>query len=185
MSLPADVHATFVRGMDLPTLSAVLGEVGLTPLDSGVSEDWAWVTHSAESAPERPSPWELAGHLTGFRYQDRVPDPEAVESVFLAGTPACACPHGQHYLVPHCPDHPFQFTYSQGGFQECYFNVGAGRETRRGGSKADLLVGELLEARIVGRDTPYATDPGFNADGTLTWRIIVDHFALPAPPLTL
>ncbi|MFI2433524.1 hypothetical protein [Streptomyces sp. NPDC018693] len=50
---------------------------------------------------------------------------------------------------------------------------------------ADLLVRELLEAGIVGRETPgYDADGGFNADGALTLRIIADHFALPAPPLT-
>jgi hypothetical protein len=43
----------------------------------------------------------------------------------------------------------------------------------------------MLDAGIVGRDTPkYDTDPGFNAD-TDTVRIIVDHFGLPSPPLGL
>ncbi|WP_240634375.1 MULTISPECIES: hypothetical protein [Streptomyces] len=48
---------------------------------------------------------------------------------------------------------------------------------------ADLLVRELLDAGIVGRDTPYDSDPGFNSDGARTARIIADHFGLPSPPL--
>ncbi|MEU5715743.1 hypothetical protein AB0G71_08115 [Streptomyces sp. NPDC020403] len=59
--------------------------------------------------------------------------------------------------------------------------MGDRRESRRSG---DLLVRELLEAGIIGRDTPaYEADPGFNAGGTLTLRIIADHFELPSPPL--
>jgi hypothetical protein len=44
----------------------------------------------------------------------------------------------------------------------------------------------LPDAGIVGRDTPtYDSDPGFDADGTHTVRIIADHFGLPSPPLGL
>ncbi|MFJ7491087.1 hypothetical protein ACIQZB_07475 [Streptomyces sp. NPDC097727] len=49
---------------------------------------------------------------------------------------------------------------------------------------ADLLVRELLDAGIVGRETPkYDTCPGSIADGTHTVRITADHFVLPSPPL--
>ncbi|MFD9498060.1 hypothetical protein [Streptomyces sp. NPDC060035] len=44
---------------------------------------------------------------------------------------------------------------------------------------------ELLDARIVGRDTLYDADPGFNADGAHTVRILAGHFGLPSPPLDL
>ncbi|WP_327418994.1 hypothetical protein [Streptomyces sp. NBC_01233] len=43
-----------------------------------------------------------------------------------------------------------------------------------------MLVGELLDAGIVGRDTSlYDADPTFNADGSHTLRIIAAHFGLP------
>ncbi|MFE7239685.1 hypothetical protein [Streptomyces sp. NPDC057580] len=130
--------------------------------------------------------WEVAGHITGYRYAGRVGEPDRVETVFLASTSPCECPHGQNYMVPHCTEHPFQFIHSRGGFAQTYFNFGARRESRRAGGNADLLVRELLDAGIVGRDTPkYDTDPGFNADSTHTVRITADHFGLPSPPLGL
>ncbi|MFI2433525.1 hypothetical protein [Streptomyces sp. NPDC018693] len=120
--LPADTYLTFLRGMDLPTLSGILTEVDRPPLTSGVSDGWVWVTHAAHGTG-----WKLARDLTGYRYKDRVADPESVESVFLASTPPCTCPHGQNYAVAHCAEHPFQFAHSRGGFEQTYFNVGGRR----------------------------------------------------------
>ncbi|MER5629850.1 hypothetical protein [Streptomyces nitrosporeus] len=183
--LPPSTYATFCKGMSLPTLSAVFAEAGHPVSAGGRSSGWTWVTHDAGpgpgSDPDGFSVVALATYVTGFRYADRADLSEQVETVFLASTPACACAHGQNYMVPHCDAHPFQFVHSRGGFEQTYFNMGGRRESRRSG---DLLVRELLDAGIVGRDTPaYEADPGFNADGALTLRIIADHFRLPSPPL--
>ncbi|MDF6017172.1 hypothetical protein [Streptomyces sp. JH34] len=179
--LAPDTYVTFCRGMDLPTLSAVFAEAGRPATTVGEASGWAWATHDAGPASDAVDVQELACWITGFRYADRGAGPGRVETVFLASTPACACEHGQNYMVPHCAAHPFQFVHSRGGFEQNYFNIGARRESRRSG---DLLVRELLEAGIVGRDTPaYDADPGFNADGAHTLRIIARHFRLPSPPL--
>ncbi|MCX4789010.1 hypothetical protein OG369_23345 [Streptomyces sp. NBC_01221] len=187
MSWPApNTFVTFCKGLTLPTVSAVFTEAGRPALATGESSGWAWVTHDAYSIPVGASIGGLARDITGYRHADRVSHPDRVESVFLASTPACECPHGQNYMVPHCAEHPCQFTYSRGGFVETCFNIGRRRESRRAGGMADLLVRELLDAGIVGRDVPkYDTDPGFNADGAHTVRIIADHFGLPSPPLGL
>ncbi|WP_406515383.1 hypothetical protein OH809_19105 [Streptomyces sp. NBC_00873] len=183
--LAPNTFVTFCKGMDLSTLSGIFAEAGCPALTSGESSGWVWVTHDA-TARHGQAVWELARNITGYRYAERVGEPDHVETVFLASTSACDCPHGQNYMVPHCTEHPFQFTHSRGGFEQTYFNFGARRESRRAGGMADLLVRELLDAGIVGRDTPkYDTDPGFNADGTHTVRIIADHFGLPSPPLGL
>ncbi|WP_254667920.1 hypothetical protein [Streptomyces griseus] len=189
IQLAPDTFATWCKGMSLPTLSAVFAEAGHPISDGGRSSGWTWVTHDARtasasasaSASDGFSVSALACYVTGFRYADRADLPEPMETVFLASTPACPCEHGQNYMVPHCDVHPFQFAYSRGGFARTCFNMGDRRESRRSG---DLLVRELLDAGIIGRDTPaYEADPGFNAGGTLTLRIIADHFALPSPPL--
>ncbi|MEU9283321.1 hypothetical protein AB0D57_00995 [Streptomyces sp. NPDC048275] len=173
--------------MTLPTLSGIYAEAGCPARTVGESSGWSWVTHDAYTAPTGETAWELARNITGRRYYaNRASDPDRVETVLLASTPACPCPHGQNYMVPHCAEHPFQFAYSRGGFEQTYFNFGRRRESRRGGGMADLLVRELLDAGIVGRDIPrYDSDPGFNADGAETVRIIVDHFGLPSAPLGL
>ncbi len=177
---------TFCKGMALPTVSGIFTGAGRPALATGESSGWAWVTHDARTTPYGESAWEPARNITGYRCADRTSDPDRVETVFLASTPACTCPHGQNYLVPHCAEHPFQFVYSRGGFEQTYFDFGRRRESRRAGGMADLLVRELLDAGIVGRDTSkYDTDPGFNADGAHTVRIIADHFGLPSPPLDL
>ncbi|WP_326579689.1 hypothetical protein OG539_04265 [Actinacidiphila glaucinigra] len=186
--LTPNTFVTFVRGMTLPTVAAVYAEAGRPAPASGSGAGWVWLTHEAYRAPHRSIASTLARDLTGFRHTHRASDPGRVpvESVLLASTPACACPHGQNYMVPHCDEHPFQFAYSRGGFEQTYFNFGMRRESRRAGGMADLLVRELLDAGIVGRDTPrYDADPAFNADGTHTVRIIADHFGLPSPPLAL
>ncbi|MDK0521195.1 hypothetical protein [Streptomyces sp. ML-6] len=171
---------TYAKGLDLPTLATVLAEAGYPARTQGESAGWSWATHDAAALPGRGTAVaDLARDITGFRYEERFGGPGRVETVFLATTPACECPHGQHYMVPHCPEHPFQFLHCRGGFEESYFNVGRRRESRRSG---DLLLRELLNAGIVGRNTPaYDADPGFNADGAVTRRIIMDHFGLPAP----
>ncbi|WP_406390711.1 hypothetical protein [Streptomyces sp. NBC_00887] len=183
--LTPNTFVTFCKGMTLPAVSAVFAQADRPAVASGESSGWVWVTHDAYAAQDRESAWELARNITGFRHADRASDPDGVESVFLASTPACPCPHGQNYMVPHCPEHPFQFAYSRGGFEQTYFNLGGRRESRRSGAMADLFVRELLDARIVGRDTPYDTDPGFNADGARTVRIIAARLGLPSPPLDL
>jgi hypothetical protein len=186
--LAPNTFVTFCKGMTLSTVAAIHAEAGHPALTSGESSGWAWLTHDAYGAPGLRTAWELARDLTGHRYADRAGDPGggAVETVFLASTPACPCPRGQNYMVPHCAEHPFQFAYSRGGFEQTYFNLGLRRESRRAGGTADLLVRELLDAGIVGRDTPrYDADPAFNADGTHTVRIIAEHFGLPSPPLAL
>ncbi|MFE2037452.1 hypothetical protein ACFXBB_30205 [Streptomyces scopuliridis] len=184
--LAPNTFVTFCKGMTVPTLSGIFAEAERPAVSTGESSGWAWVTHDAYAAQHGQTAWELARDISGYRYADRASDPDRVETVFLASTPACACPHGQNYMVPHCAEHPFQFTYSRGGFEQTYFNLGRRRESRRAGGMADLLVRELLEAGIVGRDTPgYDTDPGFNADGARTVRIVADRFGLPSPPLDL
>ncbi|WP_236245107.1 hypothetical protein [Streptomyces sp. CC210A] len=175
--LPPHTFATYFRGLDLATVTGAFAEAGLPARTAGDTSGWAWVTHDAGSTPVGGRVQELAQQLTGFRYADRVLGPGPAESVFLASTPPCTCPHGQHYSVPQCDEHPIQFMYSRDGFGETYFNVGRRRETRRCG---DLLVRELLEAGIVGRDTPgYDADPDFNADGARTLRLIATRFELP------
>ncbi|HEY9328946.1 MAG TPA: hypothetical protein VIS09_12035 [Streptomyces sp.] len=170
-------YAVHARGIDVTELAAVCAEAGYPARTQGESGGWAWVTWDA-AAVRGEEVSQLAGFLTGFRYDERFGGPDRVETVFLAGTPACACPHGQNYSVQHCEDHPFQFLNSRGGFGRTYFNVGRGRETQRHG---DLLVRELLAAGIVGREAPARdADPEFNADGAVTMRIIADHFGLPA-----
>ncbi|NED13149.1 hypothetical protein [Streptomyces sp. SID9124] len=175
--IPPDTFVTYARGLDLPTLSAVYADVGLPARTEGAADGWVWVTHDPATGTGGIVA-DQAGFLTGFRYEDRFGSPNPVETVFLASTPACACPHGQDYMVPHCEAHPFHFIHSRRGFSTTYFNVGGRRESRRHG---DLLVRELLAAGIVGRETPrYEEEPGFNADGAVTLRIIADHFGLPA-----
>nr|WSW67679.1 hypothetical protein OG461_16485 [Streptomyces sp. NBC_00995] len=168
------VHA---RGIDVTALAAACADAGYPAGRQGESGGWAWVTWDAAAVPGGEVA-QLAGFLTGFRYDERFGGPDRVETVFLAGTPACECPHGQNYGIPHCDEHPFHFINSRGGFERTCFNVGRRRESRRNG---DLLVRELLDAGIVGRETTaYDADPGFNADGAVTMRIIADHFGLPA-----
>ncbi|MER6120227.1 hypothetical protein [Streptomyces sp. NPDC001743] len=170
-------YAVHARGIDVTELAAVCAEAGYPARTQGESGGWAWVTWDA-AAVRGGEVSQLAGFLTGFRYDERFGGPDRVETVFLAGTPACSCPNGRNYSVQHCEDHPFQFVNSRGGFERTYFNVGGGRETQRHG---DLLVRELLDAGIVGRETPaYDADPRFNADGAVTMRIIADHFGLPS-----
>ncbi|MEV0094347.1 hypothetical protein [Streptomyces sp. NPDC050738] len=179
-TLPPNTFIAFFKGMELATLTDIYAEAGQPTLSTGESAGWAWVTLDARADHTGRSAQDLAQKITGFRYTDRASRPDHVESVFLASTPACTCPHGQNYFVPHCDDHPFQFAYCEGGFGLLYFNLGQRRESRRTG---DLLVGELLAAGIVGRETGYDTDPDFNSDGEVTLRIIVEHFQLPSPPL--
>lgn len=169
---------TYAKGLDPAELDSVYAEAGLPARAKGEGGGWSWLAHDAAAVTGGEAA-DLANALTGFRYEERFGGPpNPVETVFLASTPACACPHGQNYMVPHCDAHPFHFVHSKGGFERTYFNVGERRESRRHG---DLLVRELLVAGIVGRETPaYDTDPGFNADGALTMRIIADHFGLPA-----
>lgn len=170
-------YAVHARGIDVTAPAAACADAGYPVRTQGESGGWAWVTWDA-AAVRGGEVSRLAGFLTGFRYDERFGGPDRVETVFLAGTPACACPNGRLYSVQHCEDHPFQFRNSRGGFPRTYFNVGRGRETQRHG---DLLVRELLDAGIVGRGTPaYDADPDFNADGAVTMRIIADHFGLPA-----
>lgn len=163
---------TFARGLPLPALLAFVAAAERPARASGEEAGWAWVMQDAYSAGQDSSAWEVARAATRIS--------PGVETAFLASTPACACPHGQNYMVPHCPDHPFQFAYCQGGFEQLYLNLGARRESRRAGAQADLLVGELLEAGIVGRNTSrYDADPTFNTDGSHTLRILTAHFELP------
>lgn len=170
-------YAVHARGIDVTELAAACADAGYPARTQGESDGWAWVTWDAAAVRGREVS-QLAGFLTGFRYDERFGGPDRVETVFLSGTPACTCPNGRHYSVQHCEDHPFQFQNSRGGFERTYFNVGRGRETQRHG---DLLVRELLAGGIIGRETPaYEADPGFNADGAVTMRIIADHFGLPA-----
>ncbi|WP_326737823.1 hypothetical protein [Streptomyces sp. NBC_01022] len=170
-------YAVHARGVDVAELAAACADAGYPARTQGESGSWAWVTWDA-AAVRGGEVSQLAGFLTGFRYDERFGGPDRVETVFLAGTPACACANGQNYGIQHCEDHPFQFLNSRGGFGQTYFNVGRGRETQRHG---DLLIRELLAAGIVGRDTSaYDADPDFNADGAVTMRIIAGHFGLPA-----
>jgi len=194
--LAPNTFVTFCKGMTLPTVAGIFGEAGRLPRSVGEADGWVWVVQDAYTAPSSGSgasgqaAWDLARSITAVmgrhHYAQLASDPARVETVFLASTPACACPHGQNYMVPHCAEHPFQFVHSRGGFERTLFNFGGRRESRRSGGEADLLVRELLDAGIVGRDTPrYDSEPGFNADGTHTVRIIADHFGLPSPPLQL
>lgn len=176
-AIPPDTFVTYARGLDLPTLSGIYADLGLPARSAGASDGWAWLTHDAATAKGGDVATQ-AGYLTGFRYEERFGRPNPLETVFLASTPACECTHGQHYAVPHCDAHPFHFIHSRRGFSTTYFNMGARRETRRHG---DLLVRELLAAGIIGRETPrYETEPGFNADGAVTLRIVTGHFGLPS-----
>ena len=176
--LPPNTFATFCKGLDQPTLSDVFTRAGLPAAAEGTSSGWAWLTHQGVTGGDV---LRLARDLTGYRYVDLAGGPDRVETVFLASTPACACPHGQNYLVPHCPEHPFQVSHSRGGFEQLYLNMGGRRESRRGGGRSDHLLPELLAAGIVGRDTArYDADPDFNADGAHTRRIVAEHFGLPA-----
>ncbi|TDC74018.1 hypothetical protein [Streptomyces hainanensis] len=182
--LAPNTFVTFYRGIPLPVLSGLFAETGRPAVTAGESSGWAWVTHDAYPARTGLRAGDFSRDITGYRYAHLAARPAALETVFLASTPACECPRGHGYLVPHCAEHPFQFAYSRGGFEQTYFNLGRRRESRRGGGMADLLVRELLNAGIVGRDTPgYDADPGFNADGAHTVRVIADHFGLPSPPL--
>lgn len=177
-SIPPNTYVTYARGLDLPTLTRVYAEAMYPAGRSGSSDGWCWVMHDAIAGHGR-AVMDLARDITGFRYAERFGGPGRVETVFLASTPACACPNGQNYMVPHCGEHPFQFLHSRGGFERSYFNVGRRRESRRNG---DLLIRELLDAGIVGRETPaYDADPDFNADGAVTRGIIAAHFGLPDP----
>ncbi|WP_344494206.1 hypothetical protein [Streptomyces enissocaesilis] len=107
-----------------------------------------------------------------------------METVFLASTPACTCPHGQNRMVSHCDERPLQFVHSRGGYEQTYFGFGRRRASRCAGGTADLLVRESPDAGIVGRDTStYDTGTGSNADGAHTVRIVADRFGLPSPPL--
>ncbi|MGW6978288.1 hypothetical protein ACWGE1_02375 [Streptomyces sp. NPDC054932] len=170
--LAPNTYLTFGRGVPLAALVGFLAGTGHPVLASGEEAGWAWVKQDAYSAPQDSGAWEVARSATHLA--------AGVETVFVASTPPCACPHGQNYMVPHCPDHPFQFAYCRGGFEQLYLNLGGRRESRRAGSRADLLVRELLDAGIVGRDTSrYDADPTFNADGSHTLRIIKGHFGLP------
>ncbi|WP_039932891.1 hypothetical protein [Streptomyces viridochromogenes] len=172
---------TFCRGIPLADLNGFFTEAGL-PAASGASEDgWAWLAHHAETNPDGGAIQQLGQYITGFRYADRVSDQHNVHMVFLASTPACACGHS--YAVPHCAQHPCQFAYSRGGFAVSLFNLGERRESHRFGSQADLFIRQFLEEGLVGRTTRYDSEPGFNADGAETVRIIAEHFGLPAGPL--
>ena len=192
--LAPNTFVTFCKGMAMSTVVDIFGEAGRPARAVGETDGWVWVVQDAYTAPgmneSGQSAWDLARSITAVmgrhHHAQLASDPERVETVFLASTPACACPHGQNYMVPHCDEHPFQFSYSRGGFQKALFNLGARREPRRSGGLADLFVRELLDAGIVGRDTPmYDSEPGFNADGAHTVRIIAEHFGLPSPPLEL
>ncbi|MGW0562719.1 hypothetical protein ACWDZ4_19375 [Streptomyces sp. NPDC003016] len=154
---------TFCKGMPLTTVSGGFADAGRPAPATGESSGWAWVTYDARTAPHGEPAWESPRNITGYRRADRTSDPAGVETVFLASTPACTCPHGQNCMVPHCAEHPSQFVYSRGGYGQTYFHFGRRRESRRAGDTADLLVRELLDAGIVGRDTSkYDTEPGFN-----------------------
>ncbi|WAZ20533.1 hypothetical protein STRCI_001656 [Streptomyces cinnabarinus] len=173
--LPADSFVTFCKGLDVTAVAGYFTGAGRPPAATGESSGWVWAAHDAYATPAEHGAWERARDLTRA---------DGAESVFLASTPACACPHGQNYMVPHCPEHPFQFVHSRGGFEGTLFNLGRRRESRRGGGMPDLLVRELLDARIVGRDTSrYDADPDFNADGAHTLSIIAAHYALPTTGL--
>ncbi|MCX5199206.1 hypothetical protein OOK31_35900 [Streptomyces sp. NBC_00249] len=170
--LAPNTFLTFGRGLPRATLADSLSATGHPVLDSGTEGDWAWVRQEAYSAGQGSGGWAVAASLTRRAV--------GVETAFVATTPPCACPHGQNYMVPHCPDHPFQFAYCRDGFEELYLNLGGRRESRRAGSLADVVVRELLDAKIVGRDTTrYDADPTFNADGSHTLRILAAHFGLP------
>lgn len=181
--LPPGTYATFCRGMEAGLLHRILADAGQRIRAVGEDGGWGWVLQEAGAAPCGQDAMDLARDITGYRFVELVGD--GAETVFLASTPACECPHGQNYSIPHCPEHPFQFSYHRGGFEQLYLNVGARRESRRGGAMSDHLLPELLAAGIVGRETPrYATEPGFNEDGAVTLGILARHFGLPSPPLS-
>jgi hypothetical protein len=168
--------------MDAGLLHRILADSGRPVRAAGEDGGWGWVLQDAYVTPDGQGAQELARDITGYRFVDLVGD--RAETVFLASTPACECPDGRNYLIPHCARHPFQFAYHRGGFEQLYLNLGARRESRRGGPMADHLVREFLEAGLVGRDTPrYTTEPGFNEDGAVTVGILARHFGLPTPPL--
>lgn len=180
--LPPRTFATFCRGMDAGLLPRILADSGRPVRAAGEDGGWGWVLQDAYVAPHGQGAMEVARDITGYRFADLVGD--KAETVFLASTPACECPDGRNYLIPHCARHPFQFAYHRGGFEQLYLNLGARRESRRGGAMADHLLREFLEAGLVGRDTPrYTTEPDFNADGAVTVGILARHFGLPTPPL--
>lgn len=176
--LPPDTFATFCRGMDISLFQRILTDSGRPVRDAGEDGGWGWVLQDAYAVPYEQGAAELARDITGHRYVELVGD--MAETVFLASTPACECPRGKNYAIPHCPEHPFQFAYHRGGFEQLYFNLGARRESRRGGPMADFLLREFLAAGLVGRETP---EPGFNEDGAVTMGVLARHFGLPAPPL--
>ena len=176
--LPPDTFATFCRGMDTSLLQRILTDSGRPARAGGEEGGWGWVLQDAYTAPYGQGAEELARDITGHRFVELVGD--RAETVFLASTPACECPHGQNYAIPHCPQHPIQFAYHRGGFEQLYFNLGARRESRRGGAMADHLLREFLAAGLVGRGTP---EPGFNEDGAVTVGSLACHFGLPVPPL--
>jgi hypothetical protein len=176
--LPPDTFATFCRGMDTGLLRQILRGSGRPARAVGEDGGWGWVLQDAYEAPDGQGAEELARDVTGYRFVELVG--EKAETVFLASTPACECPHGQHYGVPHCSRHPFQFAYHRGGFEQLYLNLGARRESWRGGAMADLLLREFLVEGVVGREPP---EPGVNEDGAVTVEILARHFGLPSPPL--
>ncbi|MFE7672677.1 hypothetical protein ACFU5N_10710 [Streptomyces albidoflavus] len=185
LPLPPNRLALFCKGFELPGLTGALAGAGLPEAaGTGHGQGWDWFTYEAD----RCEPDQLCGlaqQLPGWRHSELASGPAERETVFLASTPACACPHRQNLLVPHCPDHPFHFVHTTGGFADLFLNIGERRESRRGGTHPDELVGPLLAAGIVGRDTSrYDADPGFNADGRHTLALLAAHYGLPSPPLS-
>lgn len=185
-ALPPNRLALFCKGFDLPGLTGALAGAGLPEADaSGRGLGWDWFTYDAGRC-DPGGLCELAQQLTGWRHPELASGRAERETVFLASTPACSCPSGANYRVPHCPDHPFQFVHTTDGFPRLLLNLGERRESRRGGSHSDELVGPLLAAGIVGRDTSrYDADPGFNADGRHTLALLAAHYRLPSPPLSI
>ncbi|MGW0117197.1 hypothetical protein [Streptomyces sp. NPDC003327] len=179
MSLLApDTFVTFSRGMDARLLHRLVAEAGRPVRAVGEDGGWAWVEQDAYVGPEEQGAAELARDLTGYRFRELVGG--RAETVFLASTPACACPEGRYYAIPHCARHPFQFSHHRGGFEQLYLNLGGGRESRRGGPWADRPLREFLAAGLVGRETRYATEPGFNEDGAVALGVLVRLFGLPS-----
>jgi hypothetical protein len=176
--LAPDTYATFCRGMDTDLLRQVLTDAGRPARAVGEDGGWGWVLQDACEGPPGQSAAEVARDVTGYRFVELVGD--RAETVFLASTTACECPRGRHYAIPHCPEHPFQSAYHRGGFEQLYLNLGARRESWRGGAMADLLLREFLAAGLVGRKPP---EPDFNEDGAVTVEVLARHFGLPSPPL--
>lgn len=182
-TLPPNRLALFCKGFDPPGLTGVLAAAGVPEAaGTGHGQGWDWFTYDAA----RCDPDKLCGlaqQLPGRRHAELASGPAERETVFLASTPACACPHSQNLLVPHCRDHPFHFVHTTGNFAQLFLNLGERRESRRGGTHPDELVGPLLSAGIVGRDTSrYDADPDFNADGRHTLALLAAHYGLPDPP---